>query len=348
MNMQIALLATPFLFATSTFAFTDGRLLPAYFCAAPNGALPYSLGGVLKRTVFNMDIPLAFNTNATANIINVPQGPTVNGVTTPDTAYMLASIHSTLNSIEPLQNTVQLTTTVALQAGVPLPLLISSGNVNNNVDGLLIFAELSTGQRVGTFTDKGGIFAAFPGCGNNTDGTPLGFVHTQLVSGNSTYSQLSFVPPATLKTGDVVAVHGLAVQDGGFGFHCTQWTVGGTAAATNCTVTGATGVVNFAGASTATTAAAATKATTAAAATAATTAAAATTATTAAAATAATTATAAVAVVVGVTTTTTTVAAATTTPVTTTAATVAKTIAATITAAKTTKSKTHKHDDDKH
>ncbi|KAJ3126915.1 hypothetical protein HK100_010015 [Physocladia obscura] len=235
MKLQVGLLATLFLFATSTYAFTDGRLLLSYFCAAPNGKLPYSLGGVLKQTVFNMDIPLAFNANATANIQNVPQGPTVNGVTTPDTAYMLASIHSTLNSIEPLQNTVQLTTTVPLQAGVPMPLLISSGNVNNNVDGLLIFAELSTGQRVGTFTDAGGIFAAFPECGNNINGTSLG---------------------------DVVAVHGLAVQGGSFGFHCTQWTVGSTAAATNCTVTCATGVVNFAGVFTTTAVTATTVATT--------------------------------------------------------------------------------------
>ncbi|KAJ3126916.1 hypothetical protein HK100_010016 [Physocladia obscura] len=249
--MQIAFLVASFLFATSTYAFTDGRLLPSYLCAPPNGPLPYSLGGVLKRTVFNMDIPLAFNTNATENIQNVPQGPTVNNVTIPDTAYILASIHSTLNSIEPLQNTVQLTTTVPLQPGVPLPLLISSGNVNNNVDGLLIFAELPSGKRVGTFADAGGIFAAFPGCGTH-NGKPLGFVHTQLVSDNSTYSQLSFLPPKHLKKGDVVAIHGLAVQDGGFGFHCTQWTVGGTAAATNCTVTGATGVVNFAATSTTT------------------------------------------------------------------------------------------------
>ncbi|KAJ3107436.1 hypothetical protein HK100_003580 [Physocladia obscura] len=200
-----------------------------------------------------MDIPLAFNTNATANIINVPQSPTVNNVTIPDTAYMLASIHSTLNSIEPLQNAVLLTTNVPLQPGVPSPLLISSGNVNNNVDGLLIFAELPSGKRVGTFTDKGGVFAPFPGCGNSTDHKPLGFVHTKLVSNNSTYSQLSFITPKHLKKGDIVAIHGLAVQDGGFGFHCTQWTVGGSAAATNCLVTGATGVVNFVKSTTTTT-----------------------------------------------------------------------------------------------
>ncbi|KAJ3388150.1 hypothetical protein HDU84_000230 [Entophlyctis sp. JEL0112] len=229
--------------AASVNAFTDGQLLPAYFCAPPNGNLPYSLGGVLKRLVFDMDIPLAFSADPNQNLA---PNPPMTGTTPPNTAYMLASIHSTLNSIAPLQNAVIISSTVALAAGAQMPLTISTTNPNNALDGTLIFAETQTGVRVGSFADTGGRMVAFPGCGVNADGTPKGMVHTQLLNDTgSTYAGLTFTAPANLTAGDIVAIHGLAVQDGGFGFFCNQFSVG-SATGTPCTVVAATGVVTFA------------------------------------------------------------------------------------------------------
>ncbi|KAJ3205323.1 hypothetical protein HDU82_005262 [Entophlyctis luteolus] len=219
--------------AASVNAFTDGQLLPAYFCAPPNGNLPYSLGGVLKRLVFDMDIPLAFSADPNQNLA---PNPPMTGTTPPNTAYMLASIHSTLNSIAPLQNAVIISSTVALAAGAQMPLTISTTNPNNALDGTLIFAETQTGVRVGSFADTGGRMVAFPGCGVNADGTPKGMVHTQLLNDTgSTYAGLTFTAPANLTAGDIVAIHGLAVQ----------FSVG-SATGTPCTVVAATGVVTFA------------------------------------------------------------------------------------------------------
>ncbi|KAJ3353855.1 hypothetical protein HDU83_006347 [Entophlyctis luteolus] len=229
--------------ATTVNAFTDGLLLPSYFCAAPNGNLPYSLGGVLKRLTFDMDIPLAFSANANQNLA---PNPPMTGTTPPNTAYMLASIHSTLNSIAPLQNAVSISSTVALAAGAKMPLTISTTDPNNALDGTLIFAETQAGTRVGSFADAGGHMAAFSGCGTNADGTPMGMVHTQLLNDTgSTYAGLTLTAPTTLVAGDIVAIHGLAVQDGGFGFFCTQFTVG-SATGTPCTVVPETGVVTLA------------------------------------------------------------------------------------------------------
>ncbi|KAJ3346076.1 hypothetical protein HDU83_003467 [Entophlyctis luteolus] len=249
--MTYTLASIVLLAATSSVsAFTDGLLLPSYFCAPPNGNLPYSLGGVLKNLVFDMDIPLAFSANPTQNLA---PNPPMTGTTPPNTAYMpvlnpgqLASIHSSLNSITPLQNAVSITSTVALAAGAKMPLTISSTNPNNALDGTLIFAETQAGTRVGSFADAGGHMAAFAGCGTNADGTPMGMVHTQLLNNTgSTYAGLTFTAPANLAAGDIVAIHGLAVQDAGFGFFCNQFTVG-SATGTPCTVVAATGVVTFA------------------------------------------------------------------------------------------------------
>ncbi|KAJ3312878.1 hypothetical protein HDU76_002780 [Blyttiomyces sp. JEL0837] len=237
---------------SSVQAFTDGRLLPSYFCNKPNGPLPYSLGGVLKRTVFNMDIPLAFDNNPNNNIAPMPINSNVvdpaTGNTIPNTAFMLASIHSTANSIAAQQNILKITATNpadVLTPGKPFALTADTGDANNALDGMLIFAELANQTRVGTFTDTAGNLAPFPGCGKDKLTKQFfGMVHTTLLSETNTYTGFSFVPPANLAMGTQVAVHGLGVQDGGFGFWCQIFTVG---ASTNtpCTVTAATGVVNF-------------------------------------------------------------------------------------------------------
>ncbi|KAJ1557555.1 hypothetical protein HK405_015733, partial [Cladochytrium tenue] len=204
--LALALAAAPL----GALAFTDGRLLPSYFCAAPGGTMPYTLGGVLKRTVFDMDIPLAFSADPAQNI---SPNPPMTGTTIPDTAYMLASIHSTLNSIAAQQNVILVSTQTAgtaFTAGTAVPLLLASPDANNNIDGTLIWAELANQTRVGSFTDTGGIFAAFDACGNNAQGTPVAMVHTALVADASTYAGLSFNVPAGLAAGTVVAIHGLA------------------------------------------------------------------------------------------------------------------------------------------
>ncbi|KAJ1562663.1 hypothetical protein HK405_009396, partial [Cladochytrium tenue] len=209
----------------ASHAFTDGRLLPSYLCAAPGGSLPYTLGGVLKRTVFDMDIPLAFSADAAQNL---SPNPPMTGTTIPDTAYMLASIHSSLNSITAQQNIILVTTQTAgtaFTAGATVPLLLASPDPNNNIDGTLIWAELANNTRVGSFTDAGGIFAAFDACGTNAQGTAVGLVHTAVVADAANYTGLSFHVPAGLAAGTVVAIHGLAVSDGGFGPFCNLFTV---------------------------------------------------------------------------------------------------------------------------
>ncbi|KAJ3265028.1 hypothetical protein HDU76_012096 [Blyttiomyces sp. JEL0837] len=171
------------------------------------------------------------------------------GNTIPNAAFMLASIHSSANSIAAQQNIVKVTATNAadvLTPGKPLALTADTGDVNNALDGMLVFAELANHTRVGTFMDAGGKMAPFPPCGKDKKtGKFFGMVHMELLSDANTYTGLSYVPPATAAMGTKIAIHGLGVQDGGFGFWCQILTVG---AATNtpCTVNGTTGVVNFA------------------------------------------------------------------------------------------------------
>ncbi|KAJ3325067.1 hypothetical protein HDU76_013250 [Blyttiomyces sp. JEL0837] len=234
-------------------AFTDGRMLPSYFCAPPNGNMPYSLGGVLKRTVFNMDIPLAFDNNAKNNIAPQPIQSNVTdaaGNVIPNTAFMLASIHSSANTVAPLQNAISMTAAKAgtvLTPGQPFLMTANTGDPNVALDGILIFADNTNLNRTGTFTDAGGKMAPFPACGTDAAGAPMGMVHMELLSDANTYEGISFVPPATAAMGSQIAVHGLAVTDNGFGFWCQVLTVG-SANNTPCTVTPATGVVDFAGA----------------------------------------------------------------------------------------------------
>jgi len=81
-----------------------------------------------------------------------------------------------------------------LQAGKPNPLLLSSGAAGVALDGALIYANNSTGQRAGSFTDATGTFKAFMGCGKNAQGQWAGVVHQQLISCNVSFAGL--FPPA--------------------------------------------------------------------------------------------------------------------------------------------------------
>jgi len=52
------------------------------------------------------------------------------------------------------------------------------------LDGALIHARDAKGVPVGNFTDKGGIFKDFPGCGKNAEGSWNGVVHSMLITCN--------------------------------------------------------------------------------------------------------------------------------------------------------------------
>lgn len=96
------------------------------------------------------------------------------------------NLDNSMNSILAIHQVMQVTT----QSGGPLiagqanPLLLSSGCVNAALDGAMLYANDPSGARVGTFTDAGGVFKPFPGCGLNTQGQPAGVIHSMLVSCN--------------------------------------------------------------------------------------------------------------------------------------------------------------------
>ncbi|KAJ3015892.1 UNVERIFIED_CONTAM: hypothetical protein HDU68_012518 [Siphonaria sp. JEL0065] len=237
--MHLILLAVALVLVQSTLAFTNGTLLPPYLCAPPGDGMPKSLGGVLNFAVFNKDTPLAFNPTTANNLAMTPATMNDSPV---NTAFMLASFHNTINSIAPMQNVISVTSTnnAPLTPGTAFALTLSSrGGVP--LDGTMIYAQdVASGARLGSFTDTGAIFSAFPGCGQDAQGNNFGMVHNQIVSAGGTYTQLSFNAPATLTAGQQVAIKGLAVDDNGFGFHCQVFTVGsGAAAPCQCAATGA-------------------------------------------------------------------------------------------------------------
>ncbi|MCJ1473840.1 hypothetical protein MMC13_002492 [Lambiella insularis] len=204
-------------------AFTNGTLVPAYFCSATPDGMPKSLGELIPFTVKDQTGALAFNANATQNLQVTPMTNSKPG----NTGYMLASFHNTMNSILPIKQVIQVTTQSngSLLAGQANPLLLSSGCANVALDGAMLYANDPSGARVGTFADAGGIFKTFPGCGLNTQGQPAGVIHSQLITCNATYSMLSYTP-ALCGTGQV-SLRGLGVTDNGFGvFNYTMQVAG--------------------------------------------------------------------------------------------------------------------------
>ncbi|KAI8618829.1 hypothetical protein BC830DRAFT_1226534 [Chytriomyces sp. MP71] len=246
-------------FNNGVSAFTMGSMLPAYLCAQPGDNMPKSLGGVLKNAVFNKDTPLAFNPTAGNNLAMT--AATMNNAPV-NTAYMLSSFHNTINSISATQNVVFVTTGAttagvttaqaatagaftAIQAGAAVPITITSnllaGGATGTVagtplDGTMIWAEdAATGARLGSFTDAGGAFVPFPGCGTDPNtGANVGMVHNQIIAAGGVYTQLTWNAPATLQANQQINMVGLAVSDGGFGFHCQTFTVGATTAPVPC------------------------------------------------------------------------------------------------------------------
>ncbi|KAI9363934.1 hypothetical protein DFJ73DRAFT_473745 [Zopfochytrium polystomum] len=206
-------------------AFTNGTLIPEYLCAKNDGK-PKTLGQVLNFAIFDKDTPLAFNKDAANNLAMTAN--TMTGGLPPNTAYMLASFHNTLNSIAAAANVITVNSKATLTAGQMFPLTLTTGDPNVPLDGTMIYAQDANGHRLGTFKDTAAqsVFAPYPPCGFNDDGTPNGLVHNTIVAAGGTYSTLNFMAPATLKAGDVVRIMGLAVTDNGFGTHMHDCTVG--------------------------------------------------------------------------------------------------------------------------
>jgi hypothetical protein len=144
---------------------------------------------------------------ANDNLLTLPQfnastGAT-NGTKVMNSAFILASFHNTLNSLLPIQQGLVITLpngTTSLPAGKQVQLKLSSSVPNMNLDGALLYANEGR-QRVGSFTDKGGMFQAFHGCGRNREGHFAGVIQQQIISNTPSYSQLSFNVPACVQSG---------------------------------------------------------------------------------------------------------------------------------------------------
>ncbi len=92
-----------------------------------------------------------------------------------------------MNRITPLIPGISVTlanNATSLQAGKPNLLVLSSMAAGIALDGALVHARNAAGTPVGSFTDAGGIFVPFPGCGKNKQGQFNGVVHSQLVTCN--------------------------------------------------------------------------------------------------------------------------------------------------------------------
>lgn len=159
---------------------------------------------------------------ANDNLLTLPQfnastGAT-NGTKVMNSAFILASFHNTLNSLLAIEQGLVITLpngTTSLPAGQQVQLKLTSSVPNMNLDGALLYANEGR-QRVGSFTDSGGVFKAFHGCGRNQEGQLAGVVQEQIVSGTPSYSQLSFNVPKCVHSGNIT-IAGLSVTDAGFG-----------------------------------------------------------------------------------------------------------------------------------
>ncbi len=89
-----------------------------------------------------------------------------------------------MNRITPLIPVTLANNATSLQAGKPNLLVLSSMAAGIALDGALLHARNATGTPIGSFTDAGGIFVPFPGCGKNEQGQFNGVVHSQLITCN--------------------------------------------------------------------------------------------------------------------------------------------------------------------
>jgi len=146
-----------------------------------------------------------------------------------NSAYILASFHNTLNSLEPIQQGLVVTLangSTSLKAGTTQALLLSSGNDTVNLDGALLYAQDGT-TRSGSFTDQGTVFADFPGCGWSAEGGWAGVIQTVVIACAATYDMLSYNVPQCVQSGSITLA-GLSVTDAGFGVWMYNFPVTGS------------------------------------------------------------------------------------------------------------------------
>lgn len=109
----------------------------------------------------------------------------------------------------------------AATCDVPISQVTSLDIQNLALDGAIIYAANSAGQRVGTFVATGDTMQYNPACGP----WGVGVVHNQLVSCTGTYSGLTWAAPGNLALSSSVVFQGAGVSDAGFGKHSTTWPV---------------------------------------------------------------------------------------------------------------------------
>ncbi|KAJ3021780.1 UNVERIFIED_CONTAM: hypothetical protein HDU68_009451 [Siphonaria sp. JEL0065] len=219
----VILITLLIIFSNPALAFTDGRLLPRYLCSPTTDGLPKTLGSVLQYTTMNKNTPLSINKDATNNI---DTKTSINGI--PNTAYLLASFHNSLNSIDDqTPNVISITSQSALTPETKsLPLTLSSRN-GTSLSGCMIYAQDEQGTRIGSFADSGSVFSEFLGCGVDSLGRAFGVVQNQIVSASGVYGGLVWnVPEGGLEVGKVVLFKGLGVDGVGFGVFEVKLVVG--------------------------------------------------------------------------------------------------------------------------
>jgi len=224
-------------------AFTNGTLVPAYICNQQADGLPKSFGQLLPYTRKNL-AKIAVDAKAGDNKA-IPLLAQTNGQKIGNSAYILASFHNSLNSLNSIQQGLKVTTANggSIVAGQANQLVLANPNKGQALGGALLYASDATGQRQGTFTDKGTTFVTFPGCGTNAQGTQAGVIQQQGISATGTYNQLFYNAPATASGN--ITLSGLSVTANGFGvwtytFKVTGGTTGATTGATGGNTTGTT------------------------------------------------------------------------------------------------------------
>jgi len=179
--------------------------------------MPKSFGQLLQLTRNQLD-EVAYNTDAAMNTNPAPMFNATAPSMVANSAYILASCHNSFNSIEAIQQGVQVTTVSGgpITAGIPNPLNLFSGDPAVAIDGVLLYAENAAGVRVGSFADTANppMFEDFPGCGMSQQGQMAGVIQSDVLD-CPTYSTLNFNAPIDLQ--GTVTFIGLSVTDNGFG-----------------------------------------------------------------------------------------------------------------------------------
>ena len=104
-----------------------------------------------------------------------------------DSDDSLIVLDNTQNRITPLIPGIAVTlanNATSLVAGQANGLVLSSMVAGIALDGAMLHARDAAGTPVGSYTDAGGVFVPFPGCGFNMEGQHNGVVHSMLITCN--------------------------------------------------------------------------------------------------------------------------------------------------------------------